>query len=178
MGSGKTSLAQAFARQTGWPLFSSDEIRKDLSGLKPTDRRWEPFGKGIYSEDMSKKTYFRIRQEAERCLKRGQSVVLDASYSKQSERLPLLHLAKKTGARLHFFECRAPLAVLRERLDRRSQEKEAVSDGRREILNQQRLAFDPVSGPVRDHLTMIQTSRSPDHLSKKLFKKMALLNLC
>ncbi len=71
MGSGKTSLARALAKETGWPLFSSDEIRKKLAGLNPSARRWEPFGKGIYSGGMSQKTYLKMRQEAERLLKEG-----------------------------------------------------------------------------------------------------------
>ncbi len=52
MGTGKTSLAKELAKQTGWPLFSSDEIRKTLVGISPTKRKWESFGKGIYSEEI------------------------------------------------------------------------------------------------------------------------------
>ena len=174
MGSGKTSLARAFAKKTGWPLYSSDEIRKKLAGLNPSARRWEPFGEGIYSQKMSEKTYWKMRQEAEQLLKKGQSVILDASYSQESERLPLVHLAGRTGARLHFIECRVPLAVIRRRLNRRSQEKAAVSDGRWEIFKQQRLAFDPVSGPDRDHLITIRTTQSPETLSARLLKKIGL----
>ena len=33
MGSGKTSLARALAAETGWPVISSDEIRKTIQGI-------------------------------------------------------------------------------------------------------------------------------------------------
>ncbi len=47
MGTGKTLLAKELAKQTGWPSFNSDEIRKTLVGISPTSRKWESFGKGI-----------------------------------------------------------------------------------------------------------------------------------
>ncbi len=119
MGSGKTSLARALAAETGWPVISSDEIRKTIQGISPTTRQWEPFGKGIYSEEMSRKTYWEMRKQAEKILKQGRSVILDGSYKRQGERLALLELARKTRARIRFIECRAPLKTIRQRLIQR-----------------------------------------------------------
>jgi aminoglycoside phosphotransferase family enzyme/predicted kinase len=168
MGSGKTSLAKEMARQTGWPLFSTDEIRKALSGISLTARKWEPFGRGIYSEGMSKRTYQKMRGEAEKRLKQGQSVILDGSYKRQMERLALLELARKTKARIRFIECRAPLNVIRQRLERRGREKTAVSDGRWEIYNQQRKDFDPVTEPIRSFCQSISTTKTIREITKGL----------
>ena len=161
MGTGKTSLAKELAKQTGWPLFSSDEIRKTLVGISPTKRKWESFGKGIYSEEISRRTYKKMRKEAGKALKEGQSVILDGSYKRQSERLALMELAQKTKARIRFVECRAPLKIIRRRLEQRGRDAKAISDGRWELYYQQRRDFDPVDEPVKS-----STSLDKDHTSR------------
>jgi len=168
MGSGKTTLAEELARQTGWPLFSTDEIRKTLVGLSPTTRKWVPFGKGLYSEMISRKTYRLMRIEALKLLEHGQSVILDGSYKRQAERLLLLGLARKTKVRIHFLECRAPLKIIRRRLDQRRLEPETVSDGRWEIFKHQRRDFDPVEDPIKALCLSVKTNEPLPGLISKL----------
>lgn len=172
MGSGKTSLARALSAETGWSVISTDEIRKTLRGISPTARRWEPFGKGIYSEEMSGKTYREMRRLAEKILKQGRSVILDGSYKRQEERLALLELARKTGARISFVECRAPLKTIRLRLDQRGREVRAVSDGRWELFHRQRLDFDPVLDPVRSKALLVKTIQPAEQIVPKLLTEI------
>ncbi len=172
MGSGKTSLARALAAETGWPVISSDEIRKTIQGISPTARHWEPFGNGIYSEKMSKKTYREIRKLAEKILKQGRSVILDGSYKRQEERLALMRLARKTKARISFLECRAPLKTIRIRLDQRSRNARAVSDGRWELFNLQRRDFDPVLDPVLSNSLLIKTIHPAEQIARKLIREI------
>jgi len=172
MGTGKTSLAKELARQTGWPVFSSDEIRKALEGISPTDRKWEPFEKGLYSEEMSQKTYWKIRDEAQKRLRQGQSVILDGSYKRQAERIALMKLAKKNKARIRFLECRAPIKEIHQRLGQRGRDAMAVSDGRWEILNLQRKDFDPVNDPVKSNNFLIKTTRPAEQIVQKLLMKI------
>jgi uncharacterized protein len=159
MGSGKTTLARAVAHKTGWPLFSSDEVRKTLMGIDPTTRIWEPFGQGIYSEALSLKTYQKMRTEAGKWLKKGKSVILDGSYKRQSERLALMEMAEKTGAEIRFWECRVPVKLIRRRLEQRGRQAETVSDGRWAIFKQQQRDFDPVEEPIKSNLRIIQTTK-------------------
>jgi predicted kinase len=170
MGTGKTSLAKALAGQTGWPVISSDETRKNLKGISPTMRKWEPFGKGIYSEVMSRKTYLKIRLEAKRLLEQGHSVILDGSYKRQSERLALMDLAKKTGARIQFLECRAPLIIIRRRLAQRKQDTKAISDGRWEIFKYQRQDFDPVIDPVKSKWVGVKTTKPAEQITQNIIR--------
>ena len=172
MGSGKTSLARALAAETGWPVISSDEIRKTIEGIPPTTRQWEPFGKGIYSEEMSRKTYLEMRKQAEKILKQGRSVILDGSYKRQAERLALLELARKTRARIRFIECRAPLKTIRQRLFQRAGDTEAISDGRWELFNLQRQDFDPVLDPVQSKHLLVKTVRPPGQIIQKLIAEI------
>lgn len=168
MGTGKTSLAKELAKQTGWPSFNSDEIRKTLVGISPTSRKWDSFGKGIYSEEISRRTYQKMREEAQKTLKQGQSVILDGSYKRQSERLALMELAKKNKARVRFVECRASLKIIRQRLAQREKEIKAISDGRREIFDQQRKDFDPIKDPVKPKCLRLQTTEPSERLGEKL----------
>lgn len=172
MGTGKTSLAKELAKQTGWPLFSSDEIRKGLAGISPTTRQRESFGQGIYSATMSRKTYHKMLLEAKKVLAQNQSVILDGSYKRQSERLSLMEMAQKIGARIRFVECRAPLKIIRQRLAQRKQEAKAVSDGRPEIFNQQRQDFDPVEEPVKSKLLLIRATSPVDRLALKIIREL------
>jgi aminoglycoside phosphotransferase family enzyme/predicted kinase len=167
MGSGKTSLARALAAETGWSLISSDEIRKNIQGLSPTTRQREPFGKGIYSEKMSKKTYGTMRKLADKKLHQGRSVILDGSYKRHSERLALVNLARKTRARIRFLECQAPLKTIRLRLEHRARDARTVSDGRWELLNPQRRDFDPVIEPVLSNHHWVKTNRPPEQIAQK-----------
>jgi uncharacterized protein len=173
MGSGKTFLAKALAAETGWSVISSDEVRKHLQGLSPTTRRLEPFGRGIYSEEKSRKTYSAMRKMAEKKLREGQSIIMDGSYKRQAERLALMKVARKTGARICFIECQAPLKTIRQRLEERKRDLGAVSDGRWELFNRQRRDFDHVVDPVLSRHLVIKTNRPPFQIIATL--KMEIL---
>jgi uncharacterized protein len=172
MGTGKTTLAQAMAHKTGWPLYSSDEVRKTLVGIDPTTRIWEPFSQGIYSEKMSRKTYQKMRSEAGKWLKKGKSIILDGSYKRQSDRLALMEMAEKTGAEIRFLECRVPLKWIRRRLERRGRQAETVSDGRWALFNQQRQDFDLVEAPVKEKTQRVRTILSSEKLASKIISAL------
>src|SRR5579859_5810041 len=96
--SGKTTLAHALAGRLGLVHLSSDVLRKKLAGIRPTDRRLAGFQRGIYSRATSRRTYAMLRKQAARWLRRGQSVVLDATYGQPSERAALRQLARRAEA--------------------------------------------------------------------------------
>jgi uncharacterized protein len=83
---GKTTLARALAGQLGLVHLSSDVVRKELAGLRATEHRCEGFERGLYSRASSARTYAALRRRAARYLRRGQSVVLDATYGQPRER--------------------------------------------------------------------------------------------
>jgi aminoglycoside phosphotransferase family enzyme/predicted kinase len=172
MGTGKTTLAQALSRKTGWKVISTDRVRKQLARLKPTVRQREPFGQGIYSRDLSEKTYRAMRQEAEHLLKQGHPVILDGSYKKQEERRSLLGLARNLGADIRFVECRAPVSLIRQRLEARRQDPRAVSDGRWELFRAQRADFDPTGDIIPQHGFRLRLDQPPEDLARKILIKV------
>jgi len=172
MGTGKTTLAQALSRKTGWEVISTDRVRKHLARLKPTDRQQEAFGQGIYSRDLSEKTYRTMRQEAEHLLKQGHPVILDGSYKKQQERSSLLELARNLGADIRFVECRAPVTLIRQRLEARRRDPQAVSDGRWELFRDQRADFDPTGDIIPQHGFRLRLDQPPKDLVRKILTKI------
>ena len=139
--SGKTSLAQALARRLGLVHLSSDVVRKQLAGLRPTDRGVAGFGEGLYSPAMTRRTYDALRRRAGRWLRSGRSVVLDATFSQPDERAAVRRLATRLGARLVTLVCRADEATTLARLAAREGDRRTVSDARPAQWSALRTAF-------------------------------------
>ncbi len=144
IGTGKTTVAEALGRRLGAPVISSDRVRKELAGIPPTEPRFEEFGKGIYSPDFSKRTYEKMFEEAERCLREGRTAILDASFRKREERLRARELARRAGAGFLAVECRCPEEEILRRLEERRRGV-AVSDGRPELLPDIKRDFEEIA---------------------------------
>ncbi len=146
--SGKTTLARALAGRLGLVHLSSDVIRKELAGLRPTEHVEEAFGKGLYGATMTRLTYAALLRRAGRWLRRDQSVVLDATFGRPTHRAALIQLARRSRARLVVLHCRADEALLRARLATHTTAPASVSDARPELWPALRAAFtEPVELP-------------------------------
>lgn len=161
MGTGKTTLARALGEALGWPVVHSDAVRKTLAGLTPTTPTPTEFGKGIYAEDFSRRTYEAMLAQARQHLEAGQSVILDGSYKRTPERGRVRQLAQAAGARTLFVYCDCPVAVVKERLGLRARDPESISDGRLELLEAQAKDFDPIQ-PEDRPLLRLNTARELD----------------
>lgn len=144
IGSGKSTLAAEVAAALDVPVCSSDQLRKESAGLDPRTRQYVAYGTGLYHPTTTQQTYEALADLARQYLSQGQSVVLDASFARRAERVRLGTLARTLGADCYLLECYAPEAVLRQRLEQRSRQGSAVSDGRVEILEQFQRAYEPV----------------------------------
>jgi uncharacterized protein len=179
--SGKTTLAHGLAGRLGLVHLSSDAARKHLAGLRPTAHRVEPFERGMYGRSMTRRTYATLRHQAARWLRRGQSVVLDATFGQQVERAAVRQLARRSGAQLYVIACRADEAVLEARLAARAGDMLSTSDARLEIWpalrasfvepTEQHVAFNadttqPIEGLIDQIVSQIRALRSQRSASR------------
>ncbi len=140
---GKSTLAQAFAAQTGGTHINTDTERKKLAGLQPTQKRPDGVEQGIYSPELTARTYKLLLDKAEKAFSGGaELVLLDGSYSRRVLRDEVRSRADQMGARLLFIYCFCSEEETRKRLDHRARDAEAVSDGRWEIYLYQQKKFE------------------------------------
>lgn len=125
-GSGKSHLADALGKAShgGWPVLSSDHIRKELAGAAPT----ETLSPEFYSSDFSRRSYEELRRRAEALTSGNGLVILDANFRTREERGHALAAAKATGARLAIVQIETDEAVVRRRLAIRADDSSSVSD--------------------------------------------------
>jgi len=141
--SGKSTLARAVAGRLVLVHLSSDVQRKRLVGLRPTEHQYLPYGQGLYSRSMSRRTYAALKRHAARWLRTGQSVVVDATCSQPADRALFRQLARRTGARFLLVHCAADEDVLSARLAARPRDPNSTSDARLDLWRALRSAFAP-----------------------------------
>jgi hypothetical protein len=173
MGTGKTVLAETLAQRLALHVYRSDVTRKTLAGLDPTVSALDRPGGGIYTAEWTEATYARLFQEAEHCLARDRSVLLDASFQRAGHRLQAMQLAQRLGAECWVLECWCPEAEMRRRLEARVARGGSVSDGRWELVAYQRRAFEPLFDvPPQRHLR-VDTTSPPARVADTVMQALA-----
>jgi uncharacterized protein len=115
-GTGKSTLAGALADRLGAVLVSSDAVRRELAGVPPDRPEPAPFGQGLYTPELTRQVYAELLLRAQAGLRRGESVLLDASWTDHEHREAARDLARRVHAELVGLRCQAPDDVVRARL--------------------------------------------------------------
>jgi len=141
-GSGKSYLAGRWAGKHGVPYLNSDKVRKQIAGVAPESRHQVPFNEGLYSPEMTARTYAEMikRAAAHRDEPDFTGAVLDGSYGRSGQRRDVV-AAFKDACRVVFIYCYCSEKVTRHRFNLRAADDEAVSDGRWEIYTGQKRFF-------------------------------------
>jgi aminoglycoside phosphotransferase family enzyme/predicted kinase len=142
-GTGKTTLAAAVGDELGWAVLRSDELRKELAGLDPLQHAPSVYGEGLHAPDATAATYAEMLTRARRLLARGESVILDASFSAARWRAAVAELAADTFTDLTELRCLLPANVAADRLRRRGAESPDASDATPPIASRMAEVFDP-----------------------------------
>lgn len=132
--SGKSVLASMLGEELSSRVISSDYVRKEITGTPLTERKFEGYDRGIYTEDVTSKTYNEIISRGMGEADKNNTVILDASFSKRTWRELLISEAGRRGYEVLFVRTEAPQGVLRERLAKRESEEGVVSDARISIF--------------------------------------------
>jgi predicted kinase len=140
-GSGKSTLARELGERIGISAINSDVVRKELTG---TSGRGVPFNHGIYSPEITEKTYGKMFDQTDRNLSQGRNVLLDATFAQRRYREKLVAVAARHRVPVYFLHCVASDSLTQTRLRQRARKENEVSDGRWEIYLEQKSREEPL----------------------------------
>jgi aminoglycoside phosphotransferase family enzyme/predicted kinase/nucleotide-binding universal stress UspA family protein len=119
-GTGKSTVAGGLGDRLGAVVLSSDRLRKEIADRTPTDPAGAAYRDGLYRPEHTEATYAEMLHRAEELLARGESVVLDASWTDGHLRTAAAAVAARTHSRLAALHCEVPRAVADARIRVRS----------------------------------------------------------
>lgn len=138
-GTGKSYTARNIAKINGYLILSTDRIRKN-SGLT-----------GNYSKDTINSVYKEMIKTATELLRKGRSVILDATFSKYRYRK---FCYENAGAvPIHLIECRVHKEeTILKRLRIRKIRKTSISEADVNVFRQQQIRYEPIGPNDFKHL--------------------------
>ncbi|MDA3644281.1 AAA family ATPase [Saccharopolyspora indica] len=128
-GTGKSTIAGALADRMGAVLLRTDQIRRELPGSVGLAAH-AGYGRGLYESERVHETYREMLTRARTLLEFGESVILDASWSRAEERESARLVANETFSAVTELRCVAPSEITEPRLLAREGD---ISDATAEI---------------------------------------------
>lgn len=141
-GTGKTFLANQLLNKRPAVYISSDIIRKKLLNLELNGHYYAPFEKGIYSPQISEKTYEKMLEIAKEEVNFGRDVILDATFRDLKFRNLVRESFKNLPVKVYWIWCRAKDETIKDRITKRIYEG-TVSDALWDIYLAQKEKFQP-----------------------------------
>lgn len=166
--SGKSTIARALGDRTGYQIFNSDVIRKQLAGIALTTHPAADYGKGLYGDDFTSLTYNTLLKQSEDCLKLGTGAIVDATFKNPAHRRQFMDMAARLCLPVLFVECSASEEEIRERIKRRQQRPDEVSDATVAVYLRQREEFVPLTEIPQSKRIVMTAEGDPDTASELL----------
>ena len=140
-GSGKSHVSRSLPDFLPAVRLRSDVERKRILGIRADDDATE---KGGYAEQLTAKTYTRLAELAETVVRTGYVAVVDATFLKRAQRDSFRVLAESRNVPFLIVDCDAPKEVLRDRILKRGQHPDNVSDADLSVLEAQLASREPL----------------------------------
>lgn len=156
-GSGKTWLSERLVAPLAAIRVRSDLERKRLAGIEPHLSAAAGLRQGIYSAEFSHRTYGRLADCAESCLRAGFDTLVDATFLDVADRDLFRHLAVRLRAACVIVSCQGDPATLAGRLMERSRVRKDASDADLAVLDAQLRTILPFSANEQRHVIAIDT---------------------
>ena len=171
MGTGKTSLARYLREAYGWHVISTDEVRKQISGVGEATRVWVPYNTGLYSTEMNERTYDESCRRAGDLLDAGLPVAIDGAFKTREQRQVVVDMAREHGADVHFIETVCDPDTQHQRLEER-QVYDTRSDGRIELMKRQRSEFEAPNDDVAHLFERVSTDGPIDDTRSRVVTRL------
>jgi len=130
-GTGKSTLANALAAQMGLAQLNTDMLRAEM-GLR-----------GRYDPRTKKAVYEKMREQAGRQLRAGQSVLIDGTFYLESLRSAFQELADEAGGDIRWIELKAEEGAIRKRV----RAERAYSEADFEVYKKVKALYEPMNRP-------------------------------
>jgi predicted kinase len=158
-GSGKTTITDDIVGRLCALRVRSDLERKRLYGLAAGARTDSGVGEGLYVAGATRLTYERLAQIADRALRHGFNVIVDAAFLRRAERWEFRQVAAFNGARFAILDCTAPADELRRRIAARGKAGRDASEATFAVLEKQLAAHEPLDRAERRSAIRVDTGR-------------------
>jgi len=155
-GSGKSTLAAELVEALPALRLRSDVERKRLLGLAPETRTGSRPGGGIYTVDLTRKTYAQLLELAEGILRSGFSVVVDATFLKAGQRRPFQELARRQRVPFLILDLQVAVKELRARVVKRQAEGRDPSEAGLKVLEAQLTGVEQLT-PAEQRMSLVLT---------------------
>jgi aminoglycoside phosphotransferase family enzyme/predicted kinase len=158
-GSGKTHVTTELVGRLPALRLRSDLERKRLYGLRADARTHSAVGEGLYAAAPSRRTYAELGKNADRALRHGFDVIVDATFLRAGERAAFRQIAAANAARFAILDCTASTAELRRRIVARAAAARDASEADLEVLAQQLRDRQPFDHSDRTAAVHVDTER-------------------
>jgi uncharacterized protein len=168
--SGKSTIARLAGEAFGWPVVSSDRVRKELAGVAPHLRGDASTRAQLYQESMTHLTYETILNRAIESAREKGGAILDATFNQRAQRDLLRATLTTAGIRYRLVEITTSDGEIIARLGSREASGTQVSDARLEDFEMLRARYEPLL-PEGAH-SQIASQSDPEVTATELLKTM------
>lgn len=144
-GSGKTLFSQQLIMQMEMISLRSDIERKRLAGLDALAKSGSSVEGGIYRQEFSRRTYDYLAELAEMLLNSGWHVLVDATFIARWQRKLFQQIAARCAVSFHILDFAVPEALLRQRVQARSEAGRDASEADISVLELQLQTQEPLT---------------------------------
>lgn len=153
-GSGKSTMASQLAEKIGAFQIRSDIERKRLFGHRPNAKTGSDINDGLYTQEVSQKTYQHLKELAKAVLEAGFPVIIDAAFLKTGQRDLFRQLVVDCGVPFHIITFQASDEELCRRIKQRQDD---ASEATVTVLHQQQQSAQPLSEEEQSSAITINT---------------------
>ncbi len=169
-GTGKSTVARLVAERWGARHLQTDVIRRELAGIGRAERSGSGLSSGIYTAEMSRRTYAEMHRQAAEALASGESMVMDGTHLQRRHRRESLDVGRDAGVMTVVVECSLEGSEAVRRLEERFAGGESESEGRPEVHAAQVREWEPVSDDEADAVVRVDTGRDGDEVAANVFR--------
>jgi aminoglycoside phosphotransferase family enzyme/predicted kinase len=165
-GTGKSLMASRTRDWTNAVHIRSDVVRRVLARVSLDNHHYAAFGKDLYSPETSSKVYESLKDKARAYLVNKQSLIIDATYSREADRAALSRIGEELGAEVDFLRCEATDEQVKNWIEQR-RAKDLQSDATWEIYTRMKSSFEFRKG---SNYHILKTGRDPEDMDKDVHR--------